>query len=277
MIEIERRPPPLYLITGLILGLALGLFISWWVSPVELIDTQPATLREDFKDQYRAVIAAAYAADNDFGRAQARLALLQDLNPADSLAAQAQLTLAEEGSQETARALGLLAAAFRQQGTPSAGIGSPSSTPTPDPDITVTTTPTPGPSLTPTLTNTPLPSLTPTATQGAAFIVDNYVPVCDPNLERALIQVMVFDAARRPVPGVRIIVTWGEDGEDTFYTGLKPELGLGYADFEMTPGILYTLELAQGDQPVSGLTAHECVTDEGERIQASWEVVFVQP
>ena len=36
-----------------------------------------------------------------------------------------------------------------------------------------------------------------------------------------------------PYPSVELVVTWDE-GEDHFFTGLQPELGLGYGDFLMT-------------------------------------------
>ena len=69
---------PWYLATGLILGLALGLVYAWVLFPVQFIDNAPSSMREDFKDQYRALVAVAYVANGDLGRAQARLALLGD-------------------------------------------------------------------------------------------------------------------------------------------------------------------------------------------------------
>ncbi|MBI1865988.1 MAG: HD-GYP domain-containing protein, partial [Nitrospirae bacterium] len=43
---------------------------------------------------------------------------------------------------------------------------------------------------------------------------------------------------------IEIVVVW-DAGEDHFFTGLKPELGQGYADFTMTEGVSYTLRLAE--------------------------------
>ncbi len=51
------------------------------------MDTEPASLHPDFRAEYRALIAQAYLADGDLGRAQMRLALLQDENPAAALEA----------------------------------------------------------------------------------------------------------------------------------------------------------------------------------------------
>jgi hypothetical protein len=52
-------------------------------------------------------------------------------------------------------------------------------------------------------------------------------------------------------------VTW-EGGEDHFFTGFKPALGVGYGDFEMEPGISYTIQLADGSPEISGLRIEPC-------------------
>lgn len=82
-----------YLLTGLVIGLALGLVYAWLISPVAYVDTDPSTLRKDFKDVYRSQIAAAYAATGNLPRARLRLALLKDTDPVTALAAQAQAIL----------------------------------------------------------------------------------------------------------------------------------------------------------------------------------------
>lgn len=71
-------------------------------------------------------------------------------------------------------------------------------------------------------------------------------------------------------------MTWN-GGEDHFFTGLKPELGLGYADFVMTPKVIYSVHLADGGQAVGDLTAAECVADDDSRYWGSWFLTFVQP
>ena len=63
---------------GLAIGLALGLLIAWVIAPVEYTDTSPASMREEFKDQYRLAIASAYNATGNLERARARLALVGD-------------------------------------------------------------------------------------------------------------------------------------------------------------------------------------------------------
>jgi len=45
----------------------------------------------------------------------------------------------------------------------------------------------------------------------------------------------------------------------------------------MTPGIVYELRLADGGEPVPGLTAPECEIEGGERYWGSWALLFRQP
>lgn len=298
-----------YLITGLILGAALGLAYAWVAQPVQYTNTRPSSLRADFKDQYRSLIAAAFAANGDLVRARARLVLLQDDDVYRTLAEQAQRTLAGGSSLQEARALGMLAVALGQASAPQPTGSSPlpptpavsntaeltstlPATPTTDasasPAFTATlsvTRPagsptaaasrTPGASATPSLTPTPPPTRTPSPTPGAPFVLQDQDLVCDPELTVPLIQVEALDAAENGVPGVEVIVTW-DGGENHFFTGLKPEMGLGYADYQMLPGVTYTLRLAEGGEPVSNLAITECQAG-GETLSGSWKLIFIQP
>src|SRR5690349_24987934 len=81
---------PWDILLALLVGLALGLVYSWMIAPRGATDTQPRTLRADFKDQYRALIAAAYTATGNLPRARARLALLGDPDLLEALNGQAQ-------------------------------------------------------------------------------------------------------------------------------------------------------------------------------------------
>jgi hypothetical protein len=297
----ERRGP-WYLITGLVIGLTIGVLYAWLVSPVNYTNTSPASLRADFKDQYRTLIAAAYMANGDLVRAKARLNLLKDEDVYRTLSEQAQRTLAEGRYPQEARALGLLAIALGQA-PPTVALASPAQTMATSPQATVATLPaitsTQGadqsgtPASIPTRTRTPatqaptftpLPTRTATATQGAPFILEREDLVCEEKIKEPLIQVIVQDAAGQPVPGMQVIVTW-EGGEERFFTGLKPELGLGYADFTMQPDTAYALRLASGgqppreigSQPVLNLIAAECEAADGSRYLGSWRLVFVQP
>ena len=280
-----------YLLTGLILGLGFGLLYAWIIAPVRYVNTEPASLRADFKEQYRALIAAAYLSNGDLQRARARLALLDDADIAKTIAIQAQLAQDRAGPDSEKNGLGLLAAALNPGSTPivtivlpsstSTEVPTPSSTPTPVVvlNVEVTSSPTLGtPNSTRTLasTATPLPSRTPTPTPGAPFVLLEQVLVCDPVLVQPQIQVETLDAASQPVPGVEIIIR-SDQGEDNFFTGLKPEISLGYADYAMQPGVLYQVRLAEGGESVSGLQAQECEADDGSRYWGSLKLVFIQP
>ena len=99
---------------------------------------------------------------------------------------------------------------------------------------------------------------------------------CKDDLGTPLVIVQAYDAAGQGVPGVEAVVEW-DGGESHFFTGLKPELGTGYADFAMTPGVVYTLRLAAGGQIIPNLTPTECEAQDGGRYWGSWVLVFTQP
>jgi hypothetical protein len=94
-------------------------------------------------------------------------------------------------------------------------------------------------------------------------------------LSAPLIQVEVSDAAEGGVAGVEIVVVW-DAGQDHFFTGLKPELGQGYADFTMTEGVSYTLRLADSGQLVTDLSTHPCEQPDGIPYLGSWLIQFHQ-
>ncbi len=274
---------PWYLLTGLALGIALGLFYAWALAPVGNVSTSPDTLQAQYKEHYRAMIALAYLSDGDIARARARLSLLGDPDPVEALTIQAQRALTSDNPDKEAFALGKLAADLggvppANSPPPEASPAPPTATASPRPTATRTPAPTATPIAAPTseATFTPLPTRTPTATPGAPFILEERTFICNPDWTRPLLRVDVRDAARQPVPGVPVTVSWAE-GEEVFYTGLKPDLGLGIADFEMTPGTVYTLVTGQGGQVIGDLQAAECEGEDGSRYWGSWLLRFVQP
>ena len=66
----------LLLVISLVVGIGLGLFIGWYAWPVNFIETSPADLRSDWKDEAIWLAAEAYAYDGNLELAQARLAPL---------------------------------------------------------------------------------------------------------------------------------------------------------------------------------------------------------
>jgi hypothetical protein len=292
---------PWYLLTGLVLGAVLGLVYAWFYAPVRYVDASPASLSEADKDLYRALISAAFVANGDIPRARARLNLLDDIDPARVLAVQAQRALAEGHPEQEVYALGLLAVSLTEgqvppNAFPSVASSTPSlvietATPSIEPPTATPEEPLPAEagavtatlraSATPTLrpftaTSTPLPTRTATATPGSAFVLAERTALCDSNLEGPLIIINTLDSADQPVPGVQVIVSWS-GGEDRLVTGLKPELGLGYGDFHMQPGVSYTVHLAEGGEVVQGLVSNECETRSGNRFWGSWSLIFSQP
>ncbi|MGB9672735.1 MAG: hypothetical protein ACPL3P_01215 [Anaerolineales bacterium] len=284
----------LYLLTGFLLGLGIGLVYALLIQPVHYTDIAPSMLDAADKDRYRALIAIAYNADRDLVRARARLALLKDEDPYRALAEQAQRWLAEGKSQEEARALGILAVSLAQaQATilapPTSNNPSPASpvvktitseavqleTPS-SPNLITQATPAEGVNNNPIqpLNASPTPQVTPTL--ALRFQLSKRESVCDPAQGQSLIQVYTWDANGAEVPGVELVVTW-EGGENHFFTGLKPELGAGYADFSMTPNITYTLRIASGGEPVMNLSAPACTTSSGEKYWGNWVLEFSAP
>ena len=291
-----KRIPWDILIT-LLLGLGIGISYAWLISPRGLTDTEPSTLRSDFKDQFRSTIAASYAATGNLPRAQARLELLGEDNQKESLNAQAQRDIAS-GQFPQADQLAALAVAL-ESGTGitpqntltlesfepvTAEPANTASIPQPDIPIGITETPETGIIETQSIstpqpnpnTATPRPTRTALPTQGAPFQLTALDTVCDPNLPDNLLQVFVYDSNRRQMAGIKIVVTW-DSGENEFFTGLKPELGNGYADFQMDPGSSYSLQLALGSEIATDLKPPTCQASNGESFNGGYKLTFQQP
>ena len=295
----QSRRPPIYLVTGLIIGIVLGLVYAWVLTPAEALETRPADLRNDFKDAYRDLIARAYLANGDLGRATARLELLEDEDPVRALAVQAQLSLGQGGVNGPARALGLLAAALQAEidGVPLAiktpGPIDTDTAPTPTvPDETREAAPTPTsqslnssptpqtaggetPAVSPTASINPTASHTASPTPGPPFVLLDIQFECNPAISPPRIQVYVTEGAGQPVPGVAILISW-DGNTNRFVTGLKPAYGLGYADFDMDPAVTNSMRLEDGGDPINSITGRLC-EGSGEPFYGSWRFNFVQP
>ncbi len=285
---------PWAVLLALLAGLGLGLVYAWAISPLKVTDAEPLTLRADFKDQYRSAIAAAYAATGDLTRAEARLSLLEDNNPIEALNAQAQRMLATGVSFEEADQVAALAVALDQgevnpptitqttiiqsadttSNPPTSTLSAPASElpiqTTEETTQAVETQPTSSVAPTPRPTRTTVPTLS------APFGLTSQESVCDPNVPDGLLQVLILSSNRRQMPGVEILITW-EGGAENFFTGLKPELGNGYADYVMTPDVTYTVQLRLGSDISSGLTAPTCQTPSGEAFFGGIKLTFQQP
>jgi hypothetical protein len=260
-----------YLLTGLILGLIMGIVYSWVIAPVKEVDTHPNLLRTDYKDIYRELISQAYQANNNLPRAEARLDLLGDQDPALALAAQAQRSLAESGNLSAALQKAAITAVTpppaptSEEENPSSGTLESSSgssgaagesTPTAEGQAT-------GP--------------TPSPTTSPPFILQDSSAICDPTLGEPLIQVIATNGEGEGVPGVALELSLGADPKEVFYTGLKPELGLGYADYLAEPGLTYQLEIPESGLLIPDIEVPACQTEEGDSYWGSWEIYITHP
>lgn len=286
-----------YLLTGLVIGIGLGLVYSWVLSPVEYVDAPPYALRVDYKDDYRALVAAAYLYSGDLVRAKDRLAQLKDNDITQSLALQAQRAMTEGRPEGEIKALGILTMALVQGKTTIDSSIAPGQSST-EGSPTMVTSPTPL-DLQPAGASTivpqtslnsesvmgmsgpadPIPTfseVTSRLTLGSLFVLEDSTLVCNPDQPQPMIQVQVRDTEGHPIAEVELVVTW-EGGQDHFFTGVKPELGLGYADFLMIPGVVYSLILANGGQAANDLTAAECSSEDQSQYWGSWMLTFIQP
>lgn len=270
-----------YLLTGIVIGIVLGLFYAWKIQPAQYIDAAPDALSREFKDQFRIMIAKAYLANGDPVRARARLELLGSGDLFQALSEQAQRTLAQDNQSEEARALGILAielGKIRDMGDSELFSGmiatpgvmttntAPSINSATQPAIFQTSTPTPDASIV---------LVTPTSISADLFILQSLEKICEPRPDKALFQIQAMDKNNQPVPGVLIILS-SEQGDERFYTGLSPDKGLGYAEFSPAPGVIYSLRLEEDGIPIQDLTIAECQDSSGELYPGLWLFQFIK-
>lgn len=285
------RRVPWDIMLALLAGLGLGLAYAWLISPLPVTNASPLVLHSDFKERFRSAIAASYAATGNLPRAQARLTLLGDADPIEALNAQAQRMLANTETIEGADEVAALALALQDgageiptieatQVVEEIEIAFTETPASPSSEVPIATTETPEAELVPTETTllpaTPRPTQTPPPTLGAPFALIAQDSICDTNLPDGLLQILVLNSNRRQLPGIEILITW-ETGAEQFFTGFKPELGNGYADYLMTPEVSYTVQLAIGSDIASGLTPPTCQAPSGESFFGGIKLTFQQP
>jgi hypothetical protein len=290
----------LFVLLGMLVGLGLGLLLTWQIWPVEYYNTDPIDLRQEYKDDYVVMIAAAYDQDRDLGLASLRLGQLGLEDAKQSVLGLFQ-RYGEGGYREETRSLAQLAydlgvtdvalLPYIQQPTPT-----PHPTPVPTPTEEATETPTetpPGPSPTPTqptpeptatatqppptptYTPTTLPEDTPTPTVASDFdyqVIEQSDLGCGSDRDGDYILIYVRDENGRGVAGVQLLVK-GPGVEESFFTGLKPEIGPGFADYLVSALGSYTVQAAEGrSQVTQGLSfAADCPAQTPYR---SWRVVI---
>jgi hypothetical protein len=245
-------------------GLAAGLFFAWGLVPVAYQNAAPESLEPEQKLVYLALVGDLYATEGDLERARLRLSDLGVETDGSTLAASIKQYLDSGGRTEEVRNLARLAQDLGASGGVLLVFGSTPKVSTPVATETTETTPLP-----PTFELTPTPGLT--------FRLVERTATCAPARQPGTIVVRVRDAEGNGMAGVKVAVSWAT-GQDRIYTGLRPELGPGYADLQMSPGVEYEVSVADARSDVAhGLTAElaagVCPTTS---LNLDWEVVFQQ-
>lgn len=266
------------LLIGIVTGLGLGLTYAWLIAPVEFRTADPSHVEARYREAWIVMAAEAYPIGGDWDRTRARLNGLSDPNLGQTVSALFD-RYSVGGPNPTARALARLA---DRLGARTAAmvvyLATPIVTPTPQPSPAIATrTPTPTPvERLPTPTDAfSFPTPTPTSTPVPEFEVVGRDGVCLSGTPQ--IRVIAQDAEGNGMPGVDVWITW-DSGADRFVTGLKPEFGIGYGDFDMQPEVRY--RVGAGTQSalalVSGLRADACTTQGGGAGRWSWNIVLRQ-
>ena len=296
-------------VIGLVIGLALGLLYTWVIAPVELVNTHPALLRTDYRRGWVRLAALSYVADGDLERARARLDGLKQEDVAGVIQALIEEYAAAGRPADTLRSLTTLAKAmdvhtpamlvylYAPTSSPRSPVRTPYPSPTSTPTPTLTSTPraSPSPTIptpTPTHTSTPVsrdtsplttptsepthtpPPPTPTPPLLARLQLAKQEQICEPG-QAPRIEVLLRDERGAGLAGVEVWLLW-PGGADRAVTGLKPQNGAGYADFNAEPGASYVLGIGELGMPlVTDLQIEPCpLEDDEEPLMGSWRLVL---
>lgn len=272
-----------FVLLGLLLGLAGGLLYAWVISPVVYTDAAPSRLNAQYTQEYLRLASQSYALTGDWEETLRRLDALQLEGLEQHVARLFEQSLREGRPAAEVRNLAILTQRLGGD-SPALSLFGPTPQPPPvtptqapaAPTATATLLPTASP--TPPPTRTPPPTLTPSPTPRASatpqpdFRLLSQERVCEQEAPATRIEIVVIDATEEPLPGVEVIVSWAS-GSDRFFTGFRPDINLGYADFHMEPDISYSVELAPGSPPISGLRIEPCAVAQGG-LPGGWRLTF---
>lgn len=82
---------------GLALGVALGLLVGWVLWPIQYTNTAPAQLRQDYRNDYVLMVAAAYQVEGNADAARERLTRLDPEQPTRPLVELTETLIAQNG------------------------------------------------------------------------------------------------------------------------------------------------------------------------------------
>ena len=267
-------------VVGLLLGLVGGLIFTWFVRPLQYVDTYPPMMSARYRQDWIRMAAWSYAQEDNWDRTQTRLLHI----PASEVAAGSAEVLEQAAAQgHTAgmlQRIARLAAAHGATGPgidvyategaggvmPPAAVARPSPTAplieqTPTTEATVTPRPRPSPTV--------VVSDTPGVDSPFTIVSQTLSCALEPYLAVSLELSRTVEIRGREVqeqiglPMREIWLIW-DDGADRAITGLRPRKGLGYADFTIEPGRIYNLYVdSPSGRPILTLQAEPCPPAEG--------------
>ena len=272
-------------VVGLLLGLAGGLITTWFVVPLTYVDTYPPMLAPRYRQDWARMVVWGYAIEGNWDRTQVRLLNLAE----DEVAAAATDVLNHAvvlgHPLEVIQRIARLAADYGASGpgvavyldgggmlidttppvVPPAPSGSSALTPTlagSVPTVTPTATRRSRPTVTPTLLPTPEPPF--------RIVSQTLTCALEPVIAISLEVSRTLEVRGREIseqvglPMREIWLIW-ESGADRAITGFRPDIGLGYADFDVEPGHAYNLYIdSPTGPPVLTVQIEPCPPDEGE-------------
>ncbi|MFK7805209.1 MAG: hypothetical protein AB8G95_26490 [Anaerolineae bacterium] len=276
-------------IIALLGGIGLAIWLAWTVFPLNPPVGSPAVFRDEFQRDYLYMTSEALAQTGDWEQAKARLDILQMDDLPQMVVLELESYLREGRSAEDVRHMARLAQSLGAEGA-ALDLFAPTTAAQPVTELAPISTPTrigefsgaeaaDVATATPTLLPTPTSIVPPTSTpisvdelvnSQLAYQLVSQEEVCIVDEEPIEIEVFVQDVDGEGVPGEKVLVSW-DAGTDLFVTGLKREVGAGYADFTMSAGISYSAELVSGSNRVGGLIIGSCEEGAG---QTGWRLVF---
>jgi hypothetical protein len=281
----ERRHFVSSVAFGFLLGLGSILLYAWVLAPVDFSNANIVDLRDLHKDDYIRMIAAEYMLDGDFVLTKRQLTLLGesdtnarvfDLARAESnpLRQQALIRLYLHLQNPTLVAKATNIPTLRPIGTATLTPRSPRPATTATPIVVPTFTPT-------RIRPTPEPTLIPPTAfpnPGAPLfrLAEKQALTCR-EVDESSIQVIVRDTDGNDLAGIAVQVAWAT-GHDSFYTGVKPERGVGFADYAADPGT-YSVRLFENarSEVIEGLqidpAPFECAGSSNTR---GWKLIFTK-
>lgn len=284
----RRNPVSIWaLIIGLLIGMGGGWYYAFVIDPIQELSTRPNQLRTDEQAQYVVAIMLSYSYDSDLSSAINRLAALELTGDPIQAVADMACDLATTGyvdSTSGLRAVRAMRTFYQLQGREGCAdniIPAPQSVPL---EVSIVV-PTATASLPPPPTKTPSADLA-TETPSGIVVAPTSAPrgtytgiiaqtFCSTELS-GIIEVRVRDGLNEEVAGQPIRVIWDGNRSD-FVTGLKPERGVGYADFQMEDGVSYIISMPGLSDPIQNpIVADSCNVEGGGTAITSYRVVFLR-